>query len=117
VDDNEDAAHSLSMLLSVAGHQVRTANSGESALVIASEDPPEACILDIGMPGMSGYELAATIREQPWGRSILLIAATGWGQQDDKDRARAAGFNHHLTKPVDSNHLDELLAQFCDARE
>ena len=117
VDDNEDAAHSLSMLLSVAGHQVRTANSGESALVIAAADPPEACILDIGMPGMSGYELATTIREQPWGRNILLIAATGWGQQDDKDRARAAGFNHHLTKPIDSNHLDELLAQFCGARE
>jgi two-component system, sensor histidine kinase len=116
VDDNKDAAQSLSMLLSVAGHQVSTANSGQDALAIATSNPPEVCILDIGMPGMSGYELAAKIREQHWGHNILLIAATGWGQQDDKDRAHAAGFDHHLTKPVDSKQLDDLLAQFCGSK-
>ena len=74
-------------------------------------------ILDIGMPGMSGYEVAAAARREPWGDGILLLAVTGWGQAGDKDRAKAAGFDRHLTKPVDLDLVEELLREFRPARE
>jgi CheY-like chemotaxis protein len=69
-------------------------------------------ILDIGMPGLSGYEVAAAVRREPWGAQILLLAVTGWGQAGDKDRARAAGFDHHLTKPVDLDQVERLMLEF-----
>lgn len=111
-DDNRDAADSLAMLLEATGHSVCVAHCGREALELARREHPEAFILDVGMPDMTGYELAAAIRAEAWGRRALLIAATGWGQQADKVRAAAAGFDHHLTKPVAPEAVEALLTEF-----
>jgi PAS domain S-box-containing protein len=110
-DDNLDAANTLAMLMRLAGHEVCTAHSGKAALTLAGDFRPEIALLDIGMPDLDGYEVAKQIRETEWGRNLRLIALTGWGQDEDKRRARAAGFDHHLTKPVDPRCLDELLSR------
>jgi CheY-like chemotaxis protein len=86
------------------------APSGSAALEMALRDRPDVCILDIGMPGLSGYEVARRIRNQPWGEETVLFALTGWGQSEDVERAKAAGFNEHMTKPVDLERLARLLA-------
>jgi CheY-like chemotaxis protein len=109
-DDNRDAANTLAMLMRLAGHEVCTAHSGKAALTLASRFHPEIALLDIGMPDLDGYEVAKQIRETDWGRNVRLVALTGWGQEDDKRRARAAGFDRHLTKPADPRDLDELLS-------
>jgi PAS domain S-box-containing protein len=109
VDDNQDAANTLAMLLSLAGHDVRTAHSGHAALKLANEFDPDFALLDIGMPDLSGYEVARQLRLT--GTRARLIALTGWGQEEDKRRALEAGFDHHLTKPVDPRQLDALLSE------
>jgi CheY-like chemotaxis protein len=114
VDDNRDAADSLSELLRMQGHDVMQANDGPTALQIAESWQPALALLDIGMPGMNGYELAQRLRALPDGDRIVLAAITGWGQQEDKRRAGAAGFDRHLTKPVDAESLAELLASLAD---
>jgi chemotaxis methyl-accepting protein methylase/signal transduction histidine kinase len=108
-DDNRDSAETLSMLLQLSGHDVLVAHSGTEALEIAKRSRPDIGIFDIGMPDLTGYELAERIRHEAWGKDITLIALTGWGQDADKRRAFAAGFNHHLTKPVDPDRLEMLL--------
>ena len=108
-DDNEDAAKALAMLLRLAGHDVCTAHGGQAALDLASTFRPEIALLDIGMPDLNGYEVARQLRGTAQGKDLRLIALTGWGQEDDKRRARDAGFDHHLTKPVDPRRLDALL--------
>jgi PAS domain S-box-containing protein len=108
-DDNQDAADSLALLLEASGHIVRTAHGGHGAIALASTFHPEIALLDIGMPDMSGYEVARKMRETPWGKNVRLIALTGWGQDEDKRRALAAGFDHHLTKPVELPELEKLL--------
>ncbi len=100
-DDNHDIADSLALILSSSGYRVRVAYTGTEAWQLASSEQPEALLLDIGMPGMSGYEIARRVRRESWGRGALLLASTGWGQREDKEKAFAAGFDHHLTKPVD----------------
>jgi CheY-like chemotaxis protein len=110
-DDNQDAANTLALLLRLAGHDVRTAHGGCAALTLANEFEPEFALLDIGMPDLDGYEVARQLRLTDAGRNVRLIALTGWGQDEDKRRARDAGFDHHLTKPVDPHWLDALLAQ------
>ena len=115
-DDNRDAADSLAMLLRMAGYDVSVAHDGLGALELGGRQHPEIVILDIGMPGMTGYETARRIRAQPWGRRVLLVAVTGWGQENDKEKTRAAGFDHHLTKPVDPSCVEELLRAFLLAR-
>jgi len=110
-DDNRDAADSLAMLLRLQGYQVSVAYSGPAALAQALDLQPAAMVLDIGMPGMTGYELAQQIRQQPWGRDALLIALTGWGQKEDVDRALQIGFDHHFVKPVDFPKLQQQLQQ------
>jgi PAS domain S-box-containing protein len=109
-DDNRDAADSLSMLLELAGHEVRVAHSGRSALSLAQAFRPDFALLDIGMPDLSGYEVAEQLRREPWGQEIQLIALTGWGQEKDRQRALQAGFNHHLTKPIDPDRLEALIS-------
>ena len=109
-DDNRDAAESLSLLLEYLGHEVSTAHDGLQAIEAAASGHPEVALLDIGMPELNGYEVAEHIRRQPWGQGMVLVAITGWGQEDDKRRAREAGFDHHLTKPVDLPDLEKLLA-------
>ena len=99
-DDNVDAAESLQLWLEMAGHEVHTALTGPAALKAAETVHPQVALLDVGMPGMSGLEVAAKIREAPWGREMVLIALTGWGQDEDRRRSQEAGFDHHLTKPV-----------------
>jgi signal transduction histidine kinase/ActR/RegA family two-component response regulator len=116
-DDNRDAADSLAMLLQTSGFEVHVCHGAREALLLARRARPAALVLDIGMPGMSGYELARQIREEPWAREALLIAVTGWGQQEDRERSRTAGFEHHLTKPVDTDVLLSLLVAFAARRE
>jgi CheY-like chemotaxis protein len=107
---NEDSAESLTILLSLAGHERHTAYDGLEALEAAETFRPDMILLDIGLPKLNGFEVARKIREQPWGQAIMLVALTGWGQEEDRRRSREAGFNHHLTKPVDPLELTNLLA-------
>ena len=109
-DDSRDAADTLTMLLDLHGAQVTTAYDGVEAVRVADECRPDVILLDVGMPRMNGYEAAAAIRALPWGRDVLLVAVTGWGQEDDRRRSAEAGFDRHLTKPVDPDALATLLA-------
>ena len=110
VDDNVDAADTLAMLLELNGQEVRVAYDGRSALAQAEADPPRVAFLDLGMPHMDGYELARAFRAHPALRDVKLIALTGWGQPEDRQRTREAGFDYHLVKPVETTALDRLLA-------
>ncbi|MGQ0834156.1 MAG: hybrid sensor histidine kinase/response regulator [Gammaproteobacteria bacterium] len=111
VDDNHDAAASLALMLDLNGYEIRTASDGIEALEIAETFRPEFVVLDIGMPRLDGYQTAREIRARPWGKSVTLLALTGWGQEEDKRRALEAGFDYHLTKPVDPQLLQRLLEQ------
>jgi PAS domain S-box-containing protein len=111
-DDNREAAESLAALLELSGYVVTTAFNGPQALELAIQERPNAILLDIGMPGLSGYEVARRIRLEAWGQRALLIAITGWGQEEDKLQAKAAGFNSHLTKPVDPREIERTLVEF-----
>ena len=109
VDDNRDAASSLAMFLQLMGHDVRVAHDGEKAIEIAEEYRPQTVFLDLGMPGTDGYEVCRRIRNASWGRNVRLIAITGWGQEEDRRKSAAAGFDVHLVKPVDPEALEDLL--------
>jgi PAS domain S-box-containing protein len=111
VDDNRDAAESMAMMLEIIGHQTCAAHDGHEALEMSETFRPDTILLDIGMPGMNGYETCRRLREKPWGRDAAIVAVTGWGQDDDRERSREAGFDHHLTKPVELESLQELLAR------
>jgi PAS domain S-box-containing protein len=111
VDDNQNAAEVMGMLLKALGNDVRTVFSGLEAIEVAERFRPDLILLDIGMPKMNGYETARRLRDQPWGKEIVLAALTGWGQEEDKRRTREAGFNHHFVKPVDMNVLQRFLAE------
>ena len=117
VDDNRDSADSLAMLLQIKGHEVGTAYDGERAVEVAGALRPEVVLLDIGMPKLNGYDACRHIRAQPWGKGMFLIALTGWGQEEDRRRTEAAGFNHHIVKPVDPAVLMELLASLPSERD
>ena len=113
VDDNVDAAKSLARLLArLYGQEVRVAHDGPEALDVAGEFRPEVVLLDIGLPGMDGNEVARRLRERPEFEETLLVALTGWGQESDVERSRAAGFDHHLVKPADPEAILELLNDF-----
>lgn len=110
VDDNQDGAASLAMLLQLSGHETFLAHDGQSALDEAERLRPDVVLLDIGLPGMSGYEVCRSIRGQSWGQDLVMVAVTGWGQADDRHRSRAAGFDAHVVKPVDPEVLTKLLS-------
>lgn len=116
VDDNKDAARSLAMLLSLAGADVSVANEGSQAVIDFQEYAPDLVLLDLGMPGMDGYEVARRIRKMPEGRHVQLLAVTGWGQEEDKRRTRQAGFDGHLVKPVEMKDLERVLTKLGDLR-
>jgi len=110
VDDSEDGAESLAMLLEFGGHETYKAHDGIAALEAAERLRPDAVLLDIGLPRMNGYEVGRRIRQTPWGKQLTLVALTGWGQDEDRDRSRDAGFDAHMVKPVDLDALLKLLA-------
>jgi CheY-like chemotaxis protein len=109
VDDNKDAASSLAILLRLRGHEVRVVHDGAAALDTVDSYRPNMIFLDIGMPGMDGYEVARRLRQRPGLDSVVLAALTGWGQLADRQRSKDAGIDHHLVKPVDSQALEDVL--------
>jgi len=109
VDDNDDAASSMAMLLRMMGHDASIAHDGESALRGIEADRPDIVLLDIGLPGMSGYEVAERLRKTPAGKALRLYALTGYGQEEDRRRSAAAGFDGHLVKPVMPGDLFALI--------
>jgi CheY-like chemotaxis protein len=115
VDDNRDGADSLGMMLKLMGNNAVTAYDGQEGVEMAERFRPDVVLLDIGLPKLNGYETCRRIREQPWGKNIVLIAVTGWGQDEDRRRSQEAGFDHHLVKPVDPRALMRLLAGLSDA--
>jgi PAS domain S-box-containing protein len=116
VDDNRDSADSLGMMLRIMGNDTRTAYDGQAGVDLAGEFRPEVLLLDIGLPKLNGYEACRRIREQPWGKGIVLIAVTGWGQDDDRRRSHEAGFDHHMVKPLDPQNLMQMLADLQSAK-
>jgi PAS domain S-box-containing protein len=109
VDDNPDALDSLSRLVTKMGNDVCKARDGLEALEAAEQFQPDIVLMDLGMPNMNGYEAARSIRQQPWGRDLMLVATTGWGQEEDRRRTAEAGFDHHLVKPIQAAVLCDLL--------
>jgi CheY-like chemotaxis protein len=116
VDDNKDAADSLTLLLGISGHEARAAYAGPQALALARELSPDVILLDLGMPGMDGYEVAREIRREPALRGITLIALTGWGQEEDRKRSAEAGFDRHMTKPVALDAVQRVFAEIAQGR-
>jgi CheY-like chemotaxis protein len=111
VDDNDDAAESLARLLALDGHHVRVARDGLTALDAAERLDPDVVLLDIGIPGMDGLEIARHLRSRRGSDALLLVATTGFGQPEDRRRTAEAGFDHHLVKPVDPQAVQDLLAR------
>ncbi|QDU73043.1 Autoinducer 2 sensor kinase/phosphatase LuxQ [Bremerella volcania] len=111
VDDNKAAAEMLSKVVKMLGNTVETAEDGQQAIEVAQRFRPEIILMDLGMPKMNGYEAARHIRQQDWGKDVLLIALTGWGQQEDRDRTKDAGFDHHLVKPAEPSELQRIINQ------
>ena len=116
VDDNHDAVETLAMLLGLWGHDVRLAADGPSAVESAAAHRPDVVLLDISLPGMSGYEVAERLRANPELRETVLVAMTGYGQAEDKKETREAGFTLHLVKPVEPDVLQKLLADLGATR-
>jgi CheY-like chemotaxis protein len=115
-DDNRDVVESFQMMLRILGHEVQTALDGLEAIEKAEQFRPDVIVLDVGMPMLDGYETASRIRQRPWSRDVVLIAVTGWGNEKDKLKSAAAGFNVHLVKPVDATTILEALDQMDQSR-
>ena len=111
VDDNRDAAITLAMLLKITGNVTQTAHDGLEAVEAAATFKPDVVLLDIGLPTLNGYDACRRIREQPWGKRIVMVALTGWGQEEDREKSKDAGFNSHMVKPVDFAALTKMLAE------
>lgn len=116
VDDNRDSANTLATLLRITGNETRAAHDGVEAVEAASTFLPDVIVLDIGLPRLNGYEVAQTIRQHPWGKQMVLIALTGWGQQEDRQKSKAAGFDAHLVKPLDLAALTQAMNELMPAR-
>jgi CheY-like chemotaxis protein len=112
VDDNLDAAESLAQLLSLSGHDARTAGDGSQALRLAQEFHPDVVFCDLGLPGMNGFEVAKELRLLPFGRDMVLAALTGYGQPSDREKSAEAGFDAHLVKPVDPSVIESFLDDY-----
>ena len=116
VDDNEDSATSMALMLQLTGNEVRAAHDGLEAVALAEQFRPQVILMDIGMPRLNGYEATRRIREQPWGRGMIILALTGWGQDVDRARSKEAGCDGHLVKPVNLPDLEALLADLKTGR-
>jgi CheY-like chemotaxis protein len=110
VDDNRDSAETLAMMLQLLNNEVRTAHDGLEAVEVAAAFRPNLILMDLGMPRLNGYDATRRIRAEPWGRSMTIVALTGWGQDSDRARSHEAGCNGHLVKPVNLAELEKLLA-------
>jgi CheY-like chemotaxis protein len=117
IDDNVDAAESLAQLLALSGHDARTASDGFEGLRVAEQFRPEVVFCDLGLPGMSGYEVARSLRALPHGREMILAALTGYGQPADREKTAQAGFDAHLVKPVDPSVIESFLDDYAEAGE
>jgi DNA-binding response OmpR family regulator len=111
IDDNKDSADTLAYLLKNRGHEVKTVHAGSSALASARSFRPAIVLLDIGLPGISGYEVARQLRDEPELHDLIIIAVSGYGQEEDVMRARESGFDDYAVKPIDPGRLDELIAR------
>jgi len=109
VDDNHDSADAIALILQLEGNDVKAVYSGSEALALAEQFQPHAVLMDIGMPQLNGYEVARRMRSEPWGKNVLLVAQSGWGQAEDVRQCHEAGFNYHLTKPIDFQKLKEFF--------
>jgi CheY-like chemotaxis protein len=109
VDDTRDSADSLATLLQLNGHVTSVSYDGPATVAAAEAFRPDAILLDIGLPGLTGYDVARRIRAQPWGSTVMLIAMTGWGQPEAREEARMSGFDAHLVKPVELTDIETLL--------
>ena len=114
IDDNVDAAESLAQLLMLSGHDARTASDGTEGLRLAQEFQPEVVFCDLGLPGMSGLDVARALRALPFGRSLVLAALTGYGQPADREKTAQAGFDAHLVKPVDPAVIESFLDDYAE---
>lgn len=117
VDDNESAGWTLSLLLKRLGYQVETCYEGPAAFAIADTLRPDAILLDLAMPGKDGYQICRLIRQQTWGKSMIIIALTGYGGEEDRQQTREAGFDGHLVKPIDLEDLTKLLAELIAQKQ
>jgi CheY-like chemotaxis protein len=115
-DDNRAATEMLGTLFRLKGNPVQLAHDGEEALKMAEQFLPDVVLLDLGMPKLNGYDACRRMREQPWGEKMIIIAVTGWGREEDRERTRAAGFDHHLVKPVLPLNLLEVIAELFKKR-
>ena len=115
VDDNRDGAFTLAMMLKLMGNETQTAHDGLEAVTVSEAFKPDVILMDIGMPKLNGYDACRRIREQPWAGGIVLVALTGWGQEEDREKSKDAGFYGHLVKPVDHVALMKLLAKIAVA--
>ena len=113
MEDDVDVADAMAMALEFLGHQVEVAHDGASALEVVERMVPDVVLVDIGLPVLDGFEVARRIRASPHGAAITLVALTGYGRQEDKDRSKAAGFDDHLTKPIDLTALGDLFGRFA----
>jgi len=109
IDDNQDAANALAAVLELNGYGAYVEFDGAAAFAAAAERRPDAVLLDLGLPGLSGYDVCRRLRTELWGRETLIIALTGWGREEDRANAREAGFNYFILKPVEFETLDTLL--------
>lgn len=110
VDDNRDAAITTALMLKLFGHTTKLAHDGYAAAEVAATFQPELVLMDIGMPKLNGYDACRLIRQQPWASDAVFVACTGWGQDEDRRKAEAAGFDHHLVKPIELAELQRILA-------
>jgi CheY-like chemotaxis protein len=110
VDDNRDSAESLALLLTLAGNETHVAYDGKQALALAERQRPDVILLDIGLPKLNGYDVCRSMRDQAWGKNCMIAAMTGWGQDEDRRKSSAAGFDAHLVKPVAPGDLFKLLS-------
>mgnify|MGYP002146441681 CR=1 FL=1 len=115
VDDNQDAAHTLAMLLEILGNETNTAFDGLEAIRVGAAFRPEVIFLDIEMPKLNGYQTCRKIRQESWGRNAVLVALTGWGYEEDRRCSIEAGFDSHLTKPAEPAEIEKLLASLASA--
>jgi CheY-like chemotaxis protein len=111
VEDNADAREMLQVLLEMEGYEVLTAGDGPEALRQAEQSRPDAALIDLGLPGLDGCEVCRRLRGEPWGAAMFIVAQTGWGEERDRQRSAEAGFDAHLIKPVDPQHLIDVLAR------